>query len=280
MLVTRVVGIHCDGFVAEERFWARSGDDDIVAIPDVPEMTLRLGHDDFLVGERGAAGGIPVHHALAAIDEAFFIEVNEGPEDGVTKLVVHRESFASPIARATEFFELLDDNATVFVFPFPNFFLKFFATEIVAMFDDALFLECFLDDGLGGNAGVVGAGEPEDFVALHALPAGENVLERVVEHVAHGENASDVRRRNDDGVGGFRRRRVRGEVAIAQPVGVPFVFDELRLVGFGNFGAHAGLFLPENIAEFNFRVKRDDFFFGRATLGMLILCNRKNNAPI
>ena len=148
------------------------------------------------------------------------------------------------------------------------------------MFDDALFLECFLDDGLGGNAGVVGAGEPEDFVALHALPAGENVLERVVEHVAHGENASDVRRRNDDGVGGFRRRRVRGEVAIAQPVGVPFVFDELRLVGFGNFGAHAGLFLPENIAEFNFRVKRDDFFFGRATLGMLILCNRKNNAPI
>jgi len=215
MLITRVVGIYCDSFVSEKCFGARGGDNDIVAIPDVPEMTLRLGHNDFFVGERSAAGGIPVHHAFAAIDETFFVKVNEGLEDGVAKLFVHRETFARPVAGATEFLQLLDDDAAVFVFPFPNFFLKFFAAKVIAMFDNALFLERFLDDGLGGDAGVVGAGEPEDFVALHPFPAGENVLERIVEHVAHGEDAGHIWRRNNDGVGGFRRSRARGEVAVA-----------------------------------------------------------------
>ena len=41
-----------------------------------------------------------------------------------------------------------------------------------------------LDDGLGGDAGVVGAGHPEGVVALHPPPSDQDVLERVIERVA------------------------------------------------------------------------------------------------
>ena len=47
------------------------------------------------------------------------------------------------------------------------------------------FFERLLDDRLRGDAGVVGAGQPEDFLAVHARLAGEDVLDGVVEDVAH-----------------------------------------------------------------------------------------------
>jgi hypothetical protein len=47
-------------------------------------------------------------------------------------------------------------------------------------------------------AGVVHARQPERDVALHALPAHDHVLQRVVEHVAEREHAGDVRRRQHE----------------------------------------------------------------------------------
>ena len=90
-----------------------------------------------------------------------------------------------------------------FSFHCPDAFEEFFAAEIVAMPDFAGFLERFLHDGLRRDAGVVGAGQPEHFLAVHARPAGEDVLDGVVEDVAQREHAGDVRRRDDDGI---RRR--------------------------------------------------------------------------
>ena len=71
--------------------------------------------------------------------------------------------------------------------------------------------------GLRGDAGVVGAGHPQGVVALHAPPADQHVLQRVVEGVAHVQGAGHVRRRDDDGV---RLRAGSGsavEVAAARP---------------------------------------------------------------
>ena len=59
-------------------------------------------------------------------------------------------------------------------------------------------IELALDDHLGGDAGVVGAGLPEHVLAAHALEADQDVLERVVERVADVERAGDVGRRDDD----------------------------------------------------------------------------------
>ena len=56
-----------------------------------------------------------------------------------------------------------------------------------------------------GDAGVVGTGEPEDFLAEETGATGEDVLDGVVEDVAEGEDAGDVGERNDDGEGGLGR---------------------------------------------------------------------------
>jgi len=60
-----------------------------------------------------------------------------------------------------------------------------------------------------GDASVVGAGEPEDFLAVHARLAAEDVLDGIVEDVPHVKHAGDVRRRDDDG----ERRALFGDAA-------------------------------------------------------------------
>ena len=74
-----------------------------------------------------------------------------------------------------------------FSFHCPDAFEEFLAAEIVAMLDFFSFLQssCARPRVLRGDAGVVGAGQPEDFLAVHARLAGEDVLDGVVEHVAH-----------------------------------------------------------------------------------------------
>ena len=132
------------------------------------------------------------------------MEIDENLLDLARVGVVHREAFPGPIAGAAEFFELVDDDAAVLVLPLPDALEELVAAEVVAGF---LFLlaEFAFDDGLRGDAGVVGAGEPEDFMTGLAGVAGEDVLECVVEHMAERKNAGDIRRRDDDRVGGLRR---------------------------------------------------------------------------
>ena len=58
-----------------------------------------------------------------------------------------------------------------------------------------------LDHHLGGDAGVIHPRLPQHVAAAHALEAGENVLQRVVERVTHMQRAGHVGRRDDDGEG-------------------------------------------------------------------------------
>ena len=96
---------------------------------------------------------------------------------------------------------------------------------------DAFLLEIAHHDHLGGDAGMVGAGLPQHVVALHAAPADQHVLQRVVERVAHMQAARDVGRRDDDAVRRLGQFRMRLERAGAFPLRVPAGFDLLGVVG-------------------------------------------------
>ena len=74
---------------------------------------------------------------------------------------------------------------------------QFLAAEVVARLL-LLLAEAPFHHGLRGDAGVIGAGHPQGVVALHAPPADQHVLQRVVEGVAHVQGAGHVRRRDDD----------------------------------------------------------------------------------
>jgi hypothetical protein len=132
----------------------------------------------------------------------------------------------------------LNDDAAVFLLPGPDAFKEFVASDIMARF--AFFLpELFLDLHLGGDAGVIGAGEPEDLLAIHTRFAAENILNGVVENVTHVKHAGDIRWRNDNGIRRTLVADTRGigdETFSVQPELVPFVFHRLRFVSFWDVG--------------------------------------------
>src|SRR6185503_7126325 len=114
----------------------------------MPKMPALLGHDDFFIRERRARHGIPVDHPFAMVNQTLLVEIYEHTCDAAGVFRVHREAFAGPIAGAPEFPELLNDNAAVLFFPFPDFLEEFFAAQIVAMLDRTLLLERAFDYGL------------------------------------------------------------------------------------------------------------------------------------
>ena len=246
--VALVLGIHGDGGVARDDLWAGGGDGEPGAgfldhfdFEVVHDGVLRL-HDDLFIAERGEGGRAPVHHAFATVDEAFFVEIDKHAHDAGVVVVVKGEALAAPVAGGAEFLELLDDDAAVLFLPLPDFGDEGFATKVVAVLDDALLLEGLFDDVLSGDAGVVGAGEPEDFFPEHAGAAGEDVLDGVVQDVAEGEDARHIWRRNDDGVGRAGLAHTSGvgfKAFVIQPALIPAGFDFRRRVGLVEFG-HKG----------------------------------------
>jgi hypothetical protein len=179
---------------------------------------------------------------------ALAVEVDEHLLDAAGVGRVHGEAFAGPVAGGADLLQLLDDDAAVLLLPLPHFGEEGVAAEVVAVLDGALLLQSALDDRLGGDAGVVGAGEPEDLLALHAGLAGEDVLDGVVEDMAEGEDAGDVGGGDDDGVrrAAFRDPAgVGGETAVFLPVRVPLVLDGLGLVSLGDLAHVASGSLPE-----------------------------------
>ncbi len=78
----------------------------------------------------------------------------------------------------------------------------------------ALLGKLALDDVLGRDARVIGAGQPQGVVPLHPAAPDEGVDQRVIERMTNVQRTSDVRRRNHDrerGRGGCRvRRKVAG----------------------------------------------------------------------
>ena len=101
-----------------------------------------------------------------------------------------------------------------------------------------------LDHGLRGDAGVIGAGHPQGVVALHAPPADQHVLQRVVEGVAHVQGAGHVRRRDDDG----ERLAARVGPAVEVAVLVPEVRASAAGPRCGSYclGSSVGMFSPQS----------------------------------
>ena len=240
VLVARVVGMDGDGGVAEHRLGPGRGDvQDLGGVGDRvldrPEMALDFFVVDLVVGHGGAELGVPVDQPLAAEDLAGLEQVEERPPDGARADRVEREPGAVPVARAAHEPELAQDALLVLVLPGPDPLDERRAAEVVAGL--LLFLEQpLLDDRLGGDAGVVGAGHPEAVVALHPPPADQDVLQRVVERVAQVQRAGDVRRRDHDAVGRPVAGRVGVEVAVLDPELVPAVLGVLGVVLLGEVG--------------------------------------------
>ena len=142
---------------------------------DIIQATIDVPVLDLQVGEGGGASGAPVDDALAAVDEALAVEVDEGVADGPAGAGVQGEALAGPVAGDAQAVVLGLDAAAVAGHPVPYPLDELLAAQVVA--GQALLGELALDDDLGGDAGVVDAWEPEGGVAAHAAPACEGVFD-------------------------------------------------------------------------------------------------------
>ena len=243
-LVALVVGVHCDGGVAEHGLRSRGGDHDVgrcivgiegVAferIAQMPEVSLHLDLLYFEVRDRGEQLRVPIDEALVFVDEAGAIEIDEHLAHGAGQSLVHGEAFARPVAGRAEALQLVDDQAAGFVLPLPDAGDELLAAKGAAVGLLALH-ELTLDHHLRGDTGVIHPRLPQHVAAAHALEAGEHVLQRVVERVTHMQRAGHVRRGNDDGKGArvlaAGLARGKGPSFLPEAVGRPF--DGRGLIG-------------------------------------------------
>ena len=82
---------------------------------------------------------------------------------------------------------------------------------------------------------MVGAGDPQCVVSLHALCTNEDVLKRFVESVPHVELPRDVRGWDDDAEGRTLVLGIGGEIALFRPHGIYSVLKVLRIIDFRKF---------------------------------------------
>ena len=200
-----VLGVDRDAGIAHHRLGTGGSDDNVAAavgerIADIPEVTGLINVLDLRVGERRQAMRTPVDDAAALINEALVVQLAEGLAHGPGAALVHREAGAGPVAARAHLLLLLDDAVAVLFLPFPHALKELLTAKVVAG-QALLGAQLLLHLDLGGDAGVVGAGDPEGGVALHPLEAGQDVLQGAVQRVTHVELACDVGGRHDDGEG-------------------------------------------------------------------------------
>ena len=182
------------------------------------------------VGDRGQQLRVPVDQPLVPVDQPFAIKLDEHLEHGARQALVHREALARPVAGRAEPLQLVDDGAAALRLPLPDALEEVLAAHLAAARLLALH-QLPLDHHLRGDAGVVGARLPQHVLAAHALEPAQDVLQRVVERMAHMQRAGDVRRRDDDRVrlrrGALGPAGAEGARLLPRPVDAAFDFGGL-----------------------------------------------------
>ena len=238
----RVVGMHGDGAVDQNRLRARGADDDSVffvadeRIANIKHRAVLFFGDDFEIGDGGEQNRIPIHHARAAINKPLLVQTHKHFDDDFRKPFVHREALARPIARGGEAAHLRSDGRAGALFPFPSAGDKALARKGGGI--DAFFFEFARDDHLGRDSGVVGAGLPQRVFAEHARAARERVHQRVLESVPHVQRAGDIGRRQHDRKRFAPAARSGIKTAGLLPAVAPLFFDRVGRVIFRQVARH------------------------------------------
>ena len=234
IFVALVIRMDGDARIAEHRLRTRRRDLDILArlslylIAQMPEVALLRLVLDLDVRDGRVARRAPVRDARALINKSFFVEADEDLADGAAAALVHREALAVPVKRRAERTQLEHDAAAELLLPVPDALEEFLTAELIAV--RALLAQRALDLRLRRDAGVIAARDPDRVVALHAVVADQDVLQRVVERMAHVQLARDIRRRDDHAVRLLALVDLRVEELILLPELIPLLLKRLRVI--------------------------------------------------
>ncbi len=248
-LIFLLFGVDADCNIAEYGLRTGGGHDGVVGsrfrigyarlchlVAEIVELAMLLVVDNLLVAQRRLTLRVPVDHTQAAVDKTLLIEVAEHMYNGTRACLVHGERSTIPVARATEFAQLFEDDASVLVCPIPRMLEELLTGEVRLV--DALFFQALDDLCFGGNRGVVGAGYPAGILTFQAGATHQYILNGLVEHMPHVEYARHIGGRNNHG----ERLTPVGfavEEFVVEPVLIPACFDVCRIV----FGFHICVYI-------------------------------------
>ena len=232
MLVAFVLRVHRHGGVPQHGLGSGGGDDQVIAgalnrVAEVPQGALLFLVEHLQVGDGGVEHRVPVHQALAPVDQAVVVEAHEHLLHRLRQSRVHGEALPGPVHGGAQAADLAGDIAAGLGLPFPDLIEEFLPPQVVA--GNPLRPQLALHHHLGGDAGVVRAHLPQGVVALHAVVADQGIHDGVVEAVAHVQAAGDVGRGDHDAVGTALARGL--EVAALFPGAVPVLLDGLGVEG-------------------------------------------------
>ena len=252
VLIPLVIGVNGHAGVAQHGLGTGCGHDNIAALLpfdgvfQVPEMARLVLVLHLRVGEGGGAVGAPVDDAGSLVDEPPVVEGDEDVADGLGEALVHGEAGPAPIAGGPQLLLLLHDAVSVLGLPIPHPLQELLPAQVVA--GEALALAQLLFHlDLGGDAGVIGAGDPQGGVALHPLKSGQNILQGAVHGMAHVELPGNVRGRHHNGKGLLLRVPMALKAAVFLPHLIDTGLNLLGLVGFGKFLRHWAFLLCETL---------------------------------
>ena len=252
-LVLGILGIDAHGGIAHDGLGASGGDYGIVAllilvddvalgtqlllvleglqtvniISEVIQMALFLVVDNLLITQCGLGLGIPVHHAQATVDVALVIEVHKDLENALAAGFVHGEGGTAPVTGGAQFAQLLQNDAAVLMRPVPSMLEELVAREVTLAY--TLLGKALNHLSLSCNRGMVSTRHPKGILALHARTADEDVLNGVVEHVTHVQDARHIGRRDDNAIG-FTLVGHALEQVVRFPILIPLVLDLFGVV--------------------------------------------------
>ncbi len=212
--------------VAQHGFRTRGGDSQVALgasqrIVEVPEMALLLFGDYLQVGDRGVQRRIPVDQALAAVNQTLMVQANKHFLHRGAESRIHGEALARPVQGGAQAPQLACDSTAGLFLPLPDFFDKFFATQVMAT--DALCFQLSLHHHLRGDAGVICAYLPQGVVTQHTVVTDQRVHDRFLKTVPHVQAAGDVGRWDHDAVGLLSA--LRSEISFGLPLLVPASFN-------------------------------------------------------
>ena len=213
-----VVGMHGHSHIARQCVGARGSDDDklirtVDRIFEMPHMAFDFALLNFKIRHRRQQSRIPVDEAVVFVNQALAIQGYEFARHRGAEPLIHRKTFARPVAGRAEAAQLPRDRAAALRLPLPDFFQKRFAAHFAAAFVLTAFRQLPLNHHLRRDTGMIGSRLPQHVPAAHALITHQYILQGESQRVAHMQAAGDVGRRHHDGEGGFRRIHVAGKGA-------------------------------------------------------------------
>ena len=237
--VALVLRVHGHRGVAQHGLGPGGGDGHAGPVPhggvlQVVELAVGLLVLHLEIRQGRPAARAPVDDVLVAVDQALPVEGHELAAHGPRQARVEREALARPVHRLAELSHLARDRRVRLLHPVPHARFERLTPKVVPRL--LLERELLLDHVLRGDARVVRAGQPEDVVPQHPLPAREDVGQRVIQGVAHVQRAGDIRRRQHHAEHGLARLGLRLERPDGRPETVPAGIHVLMVEHFRQIG--------------------------------------------